>query len=41
MREWVYSNVDKAIATNLAEECGIDTFTAYLLCAKGYAKSGR
>lgn len=35
MKEWVFSEIDKQIASNLAEECGIDSFTAYLLCAKG------
>ncbi|MBQ4155359.1 MAG: DHH family phosphoesterase, partial [Clostridia bacterium] len=35
MKEWVFSEIDKQIANNLAVECGIDSFTAYLLCSKG------
>lgn len=35
MKEWVYSENDKETAVMLAKECGIDSFTAYLLCSKG------
>lgn len=35
MKEWVFNEIDKANASQLAQECGIDAFTAYLLCSKG------
>ncbi len=35
MKEWVFNEIDKQIASDLAVECGIDSFTAYLLCSKG------
>ena len=35
MKEWVLLNGDKKTAHQLAQECGIDEFTAYLLCANG------
>lgn len=35
MKEWVYAENDKETAVMIAKECGIDSFTAYLLCSKG------
>lgn len=35
MKEWVFSENDRETALMLAKECGIDNFTAYLLCACG------
>ena len=35
MREWVFKQTDKALATELAKECEIPDFTAFLLVSKG------
>lgn len=35
MKEWIFSINDKDTAMQLAQECEIDSFTAYLLCSKG------
>lgn len=35
MKEWLYLENDKETAVSLAKECGIDSFTALLLCSKG------
>lgn len=34
-RKWVVPSPNKALATELSEECGIDTFTALLLATRG------
>ncbi len=34
-KKWVVSKCDKDRAADIAENCGIDPFTAYLLCARG------
>ncbi len=35
MKKWVFKQADKALATDLAKECGISGFTALLLVSKG------
>lgn len=35
MKKWVYKQPDKRLASELAEECGINKFTALLLVSKG------
>ncbi len=35
MREWVFKQTDKALAAELAKECEITDFTAFLLVSKG------
>ena len=35
MKQWVYSKNNRDKAMMLAEECGIDSFTAYLFCSAG------
>ena len=34
-KKWVVSDCDKDVAASLAENCGVDPFAAYLLCARG------
>ncbi len=34
-KKWVVSDCDKDLAASLAENCGVDPFAAYLLCARG------
>lgn len=34
-KKWVVSTCDKDCAASIAESCGIEPFTAYLLCARG------
>lgn len=34
-KKWVVSDCDRDRAAELAENCGIDPFTAYLLCSRG------
>ena len=36
-RRWTFAPLDKAIAAELAQECGIDSFAALLLAARGIA----
>ncbi|MBQ5590248.1 MAG: single-stranded-DNA-specific exonuclease RecJ [Clostridia bacterium] len=35
MKEWVYGKTSKELATSLADECGIEKFTAFLLLSNG------
>ncbi len=34
-KKWVVSDCDRDVAAGLAENCGVDPFAAYLLCARG------
>lgn len=35
-KKWIVSGCDKDVAAHIAESCGIEPFTAYLLCSRGY-----
>ena len=34
-KKWVVSSCDRDLAADIAENCGIEPFAAFLLCAKG------
>lgn len=34
-KKWVISSCDRDLAADIAENCGVDPFAAYLLCARG------
>ena len=35
LKKWVVSSCDRDLAADIAENCGIEPFAAFLLCARG------
>ena len=36
MKKWQTAELDKALAKELAEECGVDPIVALIACSRGY-----